>query len=223
MNAAARPVLALALAAAGAPAQSLFLRAVDEPAPAVGRIELRATSMYIVEPPVPRTFHVHDIVYVIISETSRASSSQSLDTAKETTIEDRLNTIIDPFELLELRLREGGLNALDLLDLETEHEFKGDGQYDRDDRLDARLAAEVIDVKPNGNVVLQARKRIDQDGEQKVMLLSGTARQEDITDANTILSSQLADLTVDVQHDGELKKSSKKGLFTRALETLFAF
>jgi len=26
-----------------------------------------------------------------------------------------------------------------------------------------------------------------------------------------------------VQHEGELKKSSKKGIFTKALETLFAF
>jgi len=209
--------------ASGAHAQSLFVQAVEDAAAAGNRIELRATSMYLVEPPEPRTFHTHDIIYVIINENARSSSSQSLETTKETTIEDRLNGIIDPVQLLEFRLRGGDVSALDLLDLETTHEFEGEGQYDRDDRLDARVAAEIIDVKPNGNLVLQARKSIVQDGETKVMLLSGTARQEDITDANTVLSSQLADLRVDVQHEGELKKSSKKGIFTKALETLFAF
>ena len=89
--------------------------------------------------------------------------------------------------------------------------------------LDARVAAQVIDVKPNGNLVIQARKQIIQDGEIKDMVLSGTARQDDVTTENTVLSSQLADLRVDVQHEGELKKSSSKGIFTRALETLFAF
>ncbi len=214
---------ALALTAPNAGAQSLFVQAVSGPAPVGSRIELRAASMFIVEPPEPRQFFPHDIIYVIISESSRSSSAQSLDTTKETKMNDVLNSIIDPMKLLELRLEGGNISALDLLDLQTKHEFTGDGQYDRDDRLDARVAAQVIDVKPNGNLVIQARKQIIQDGEIKDMVLSGTARQDDVTTENTVLSSQLADLRVDVQHEGELKKSSSKGIFTRALETLFAF
>lgn len=214
-------IVALATPIAGA--QSLFVQAVSSPAPIGSSIELRAASMFIVEPPEPRQFFPHDIIYVIINENSRASSAQSLATTKETKLKDTLTSVIDPMALLDLRLEGGNFTALDLLDLKTKHEFTGDGQYGRDDRLDARVAAEVIDVKPNGNLVIQARKQIVQDGEIKNMVLSGVARQDDITTANTVLSSQLADLRVDVQHEGELKNSSEKGFFTRALETLFAF
>lgn len=215
-------ILALCLGPAAC-AQSLFLRMVEEPATPGARGELRMASMYLVAPPEPRTFRRHDIVYVIVNESSRASSNQKLETAKESTVEDRLNAIIDPIELLQLRLRASSVRNLRLLDLDTEREFTGEGKYNRNDQLSARIAAEVIDVKPNGNIVLQARKAIGTDGERKVMVLSGLARQEDVTDANTILSSQLADLRIDVQHEGDLRKSSEKGLFTRVLDTLFNF
>jgi len=206
-----------------ASAQSLFLRSVTEPVALGSTQELRATSMYLVAPPEPRVFKVHDLVYVIINENSNASSQQLMETTKENKSRDTLNALIDPMALLELRLRSGDISGLDLLDLNAKHEFSGDGRYDRNDRLNARIAAEVIDVKPNGNVVLQAKKTIGMDGEIKVLVLSGLARQEDITVENTLLSSQIADLRIDVQHEGELRESTKKGFITRALDTLFAF
>lgn len=216
-------LLALAICAHPVCAQSLFSRMLDAPAPMGTQAELRAASMYLVAPPEPRTYRVHDIVSVIINESSRASSKQSLDTTKETSYRDRLNAMIDPMQLLELRLRGTDFTPLELINLQAKHEFDGEGRYDRNDQLSARIAAEVIDVKPNGNLVLQAKKVIGTDGERRTFVLSGIARSEDITDANTVLSSQLADLRVDVQNAGDLRKSSEKGLFTRVLDTIFNF
>lgn len=216
-------LLALVICAPPACAQSLFSRMLESPAPMGPPAELRAASMYLVAPPEPRVYRVHDIVSVIINESSRASSNQSLETSKEANYKDRLSGFIDPIQLLELRLRGTDFTAFDLLRLDAEHEFEGEGKYDRNDQLSARLAAEVIDVKPNGNLVLQAKKVIGTDGEKKTLVLSGIARSEDITDANTVLSTQLADLRVDVQHEGDLRKSSEKGLFTRVLDTIFNF
>lgn len=203
--------------------QSLFLRSVTEPVALGSAQELRATSMYLVAPPEPRVYKVHDLVYVIISENSDASSQQLVETTKETRVRDQLNSVIDPLALLELRLRGSDIDSLNLLNLRAKNEFSGDGLYDRRDQFSARIAAEVIDVKPNGNVVLQAKKTIKMDNEVKVLVLSGLARQEDITAENTLLSSQIADLRIDVQHEGELRKSTTKGFLTRAIDTLFAF
>ena len=204
-------------------AQSLFQQIVDTPAPVGTRQELRTTSMYLVDPPEPRVFRVHDLITVIINERFKASSDQSLDTTKEVKNKDTLKALLDPMQLLQLRLRGGDISSLGLIDLKAKQEFKGDGQYDRNDKFSAQIAAEVIDVKPNGNLVLQAKKSIVMDGEKKMLVLSGLARQEDITDANTVLSGQLADLRIDVQHAGELRRSAEKGLLTRVLDTLFNF
>ncbi|USN98092.1 MAG: flagellar basal body L-ring protein FlgH [Phycisphaeraceae bacterium] len=216
-------LVAAMVAGQAACAQSLFQRMVDDAAPLGARTDLRATSMYLVEPPEPRVYRVHDLITVIVNENSKSSSDQSLDTTKESKYQDKLNGILDPMQLLELRLQGSNLSALDLLSLQAKHEFKGDGKYDRSDQLSAQIAAEVIDVKPNGTLVLEAKKSIVTDGESKVFVLSGLARQEDITDSNTVLSSQLANLRLDVQHEGQLRESAEKGLFTRVLDTLFNF
>jgi flagellar L-ring protein precursor FlgH len=101
--------------------------------------------------------------------------------------------------------------------------FKGDGTYTRNDRVTAKITATVIDVKPNGLMVLEARKTITTNGETKTIVLSGTCRREDVTSANTVLSSQLANLAIVQNTDGDLKDSASKGWITRVLEAVFSF
>jgi flagellar basal body L-ring protein FlgH len=71
--------------------------------------------------------------------------------------------------------------------------------------------------------VLQATKTITKDTEVQTLVLAGVARQEDITTRNTILSSQIAGLSMNLQHSGELKDAAKKGLITRVLDRIFDF
>ncbi|MEL6328900.1 MAG: flagellar basal body L-ring protein FlgH [Planctomycetota bacterium] len=214
----------LASIVSGAGAQSLFLTA---PALAISPEEqvapIAQVSFFFVTPPQPRLFGVHDIVYIIVNENSSATSSASLETSKETEITSQLNSLLDLMELLQFRLEAGDTNNLDLIDFEGESEFTGEGDYDRSDRLNLRLAAEVVDVKPNGNLVLEARKSIDTDGETRDFVLTGIARGADVTEQNTILSTELANLAVRVEHEGELRDSAKKGVITRVLDALFNF
>ena len=97
------------------------------------------------------------------------------------------------------------------------------GEYEREDRFSARIAAEILEVKPNGTVVLEARKRIEKDDEIQTILIAGKVRTEDITLQNTVLSSQLADLTLSVQNEGEVRDAAKKGFLTKLFDTIFAF
>jgi len=206
-------------------AQSLFVRqpTIIGDTSAQTTPELATSSLFYVSPSQPKSFSVHDIIHVIVNETSSASSSQSLETTKETTQENDLNSIIDPLQLLELRLQAAAVQNLSLLDLETSAEFTGEGQYDRSDQLRARIAAEVVDVKPNGTLILHARKTVGTDEERQTITLTGTARSQDITEEDTILSSQLANLEVGVVNEGEVRKGAKKGVITKALEWLFNF
>src|SRR4029078_8654390 len=70
-------------------------------------------------------------------------------------------------------------------------DFKGEGTVDRSDRFTTRVQAEVLDVKPNGTLVLQARSRIKTDDEERYFILTGTCRVDDVSADNTILSRQL--------------------------------
>ena len=86
-----------------------------------------------------------------------------------------------------------------------------------------RVTAEVVDVKPNGTLVLQARQRIKTDDEEQTFTLTGTCRAEDITPDNTVLSTQLFDKDVTKIHTGAVRDTTKRGLLTKLLDVLNPF
>ncbi len=220
-------IIAASLFAPSAAAQSLFVKALDEGPALAAReaatTEMAQSSMLFVTPPEPRTFMKHDLITIIVDETSQQKSSQSLDTEKKSSANLTLNAILDPWELLEMRLRQGDTANTKILGTNFKRKFEGDGEYERSDRFSAKITAEIIEIKPNGTLVLQATKIITKDSEVQTLVLSGVARQEDITNRNTILSSQIASLSMNLQNAGELRESSKKGLLTRVLDKIFDF
>jgi len=209
-----------------AAAQSLYLTAGTETLndPNAPALELEEVSLTFIPEPEVKVFKAHDIVTIIIDEVSSQESSQTLETEKESSTSAQIATVVDLISLLELRLRENErINDLDLIDFDASREFEGEGDYEREDRFSARIAATILEVKPNGTVVLEARKRIVKDDEVQTLVIAGLARTEDITLQNTVLSSQLADLTLEVQHEGEVRNAAKKGFLTKFFDTVFAF
>ncbi|MFG0243253.1 MAG: flagellar basal body L-ring protein FlgH [Phycisphaerales bacterium JB054] len=194
---------------------------IGDPDPAAN---LRAMSMLYISVPEPRQYEVHDLITLIIDESSSAESSQTLDTKKDYDIGADVSAFPDLLELLELRLQPGDRSNIASLGIDSNQKFKGEGTAKRSDRFVARITAEIIDVKPNGTLVVEARKTVQsQDGESKTIVLSGVCRQEDITDANTLNSSQLANLNIAQTTEGEVAKTAKKGLIPRVLEAIFNF
>ncbi len=222
--------IACGAASAGAPAalaQSFYTRPLEIPAGETGAPDpsapLRSVSMMFVEVPEPRQFDVHDLITIIIDETSRAESNQSLDTKKDYDLSGSVSEFPDLMQLLELRLEPGERSPLAELGIESNQKFKSEGDAERTDRFIARVTAEIIDVKPNGTLVLEARKAVAHGREKKTIVLSGTCRQEDVTNANTVSSSQLADLNIVQTTEGDVDRAAKKGLIPRVLETIFNF
>lgn len=219
-------VCAAALAAP-ASAQSLWVSEGEAVLGPDGAIDpyagLRRTSILFVEPPEPVEYRRHDLITIIIDETTSAESSQTLETEKDWRADGQVGSIIDPWELLELRLRGGDATNIPLIDADFRREYTGEGDYERRDRFTTRLTAKVLEVKPNGTLLVEARERIVTDEEERVLVVTGLCRPQDITLQNTILSGQMADLNVVLQHEGEVRQAAKKGLITRVLDALFAF
>ena len=104
-----------------------------------------------------------------------------------------------------------------------ERDFTGTGDVEREDSLTARITAEVLDVKPNGTLVLQARKRIKTDDEEQMFVLAGVCRAEDVQADNTILSTQLYDLQLEKRHHGVVRDSTKPGWIPKLLDVVNPF
>lgn len=218
--------LLLAAAAPLAMGQSLMRQPtqetpVDEAGNPDTQAPLRGLSLTLVEKPKPKTIAVHDKVTIAISETSKSSSEQKLDTKKDTSLKGSVNAFPDLSKLLEGELINGNSNPS--VDLSGKNSFKGDAKFERSDRFTDRITATVIDVKPNGVIVLEARRTITSGKETQLIVLSGECRREDITSNNTVLSSQLAELTIVTTNDGDVKDGASKGVLTRLFEAIFNF
>jgi flagellar L-ring protein precursor FlgH len=221
--------LALTAAALGQ-SSSLY---VTQPAEPVQMIDgkpvnphLQQASYLAVPIPEPRKWAVNDLVTIVVRESSIASSSSELETEKETEIAGSIEAFprLTLADLVNAQLRpndfEGGTPEVDV---SFEKEFAGEGEYERRDEIITRITAKVLDVKPNGTLALEARTQIRSDKEEKVIIVTGYCRAEDVTVANTVLSTQIYDLRLEQEHKGEVRDATKKGILTKALETLFAF
>lgn len=218
---------ALLSLAGTAAAQSLFLQPVATPLDSANQPDtqanIKAASLLFVQKPKPKEFAVHDQVTIIIDERSTISADQSLDTKKDYNFNAAVTDFPSLQAFLEGQLNNGDSTAGAALGIDSKNKFKGEGTYDRTDRFSARITATVIDVKPNGTMVLEAKKTIQRDKESTLLILSGACRREDVTDANTVLSTQLADLSLVTKNEGQVKDSSTKGLIPRVLEAIFNF
>jgi flagellar L-ring protein FlgH len=217
----------------GVSGQSLFVQAPPPPIPGSGvqaagtllqpGLSLQQTSLLAIEPPKPRQYRKHDLVTIIVDEVSRQEAEQNLKTDKNYGLDAQLNAVLDPMELLEARLRQADIERLRLIDAASKQRFDGKGKFQRNDRFTTKLQAEIIDVKPNGVLVLEAKRTTEMGEEKKTTVLSGICRAEDITANNTVFSSQIANMMLVTRHEGQVEKAGSKGLIPRVLETVFAF
>jgi len=185
---------------------------------------IREASLVAVQVPEPREFAVHDLVSIMVIESASNASDAELSTEKEAKIDAAIEAFIDLQALIEARLEPSVLaKGAPTVTTDFGHEFEGEGSQKRSDTLTTRLQCEIIDIKPNGNLVLEARKHIKMDKETISIILTGVCRAADIDSDNTIRSNMIHDLRIVKEHTGELRKATKKGLITNILETLFNF
>jgi len=190
---------------------------------------VQTVSLFAVQAPPPPTFAENDLITIIISERSAVDLKQKLEADKNYEVAGGVAKFPDLLKLLELRAEAGNRDGIDddtglpQLELDYDNQYEGEGKYKDDRKTTARVTAVVREVKPNGTLLLEARKEIDNDGEVQTILLSGLCRTEDVTVDNTVQSNQIADLTLSLTTKGEVRRSTKKGLIPRALEALFNF
>jgi flagellar L-ring protein precursor FlgH len=189
---------------------------------------LATVSYTAVLTPPPRKFAVQDLITIIIREDSEATSEGNLETEKESKIKGEVRSFphLNLYDLLTKQLTSSDRdddNPFPSVDLSFKNEFTGDGEYERKDTMTTRLTARVVDVKPNGVLSLEARTFMKNDDEEVTITVTGFIRPDDVTPANTVMSTQVFDLHVAKTHEGEIRKAAKKGLLTKILDTLFNF
>jgi flagellar L-ring protein precursor FlgH len=179
-------------------------------------------SFYAVPEPQPKTLKKHDLVQIIVREDSNFSSVGDSDLQHHYDIDTQIQAYMQlHFSPLSL-VAQTPTTPLEN-HLTGDRDFKGTATYDRTDSLTARITAEVIDIKPNGNLVLQATKKIKTDEEEQQFTLTGTCRAEDVTPDDTVLSTELYSANLTKTHKGQVKDTTERGFLAKLLDQINPF
>ena len=110
------------------------------------------------------------------------------------------------------------------LDIASTSKWNGGGETENTlDVQNVGTAVTVVDVLPNGNLVVEGAKIIRTANENQYGYMRGIIRPVDIASDNTISSSKVADAQVEFVPEGELTDSQKKGWLLRAWDKVKPF
>lgn len=99
--------------------------------------------------------------------------------------------------------------------------FKSQGTINNSNIVKARLTVKVIEVKPNGDLVISGTQNIRQNGEEQRIVVSGQVRPVDIRVDNSVLSSNVADAKILVTGSGPLVNKQRPGILTQVWNWFF--
>jgi len=185
------------------------------------KTSISKASWIAVDKPTPKDIRVHDLVSIVVHESSKHTTKEDVKAEREYSIDAALK---DWLRLSGANLRPDKQSRGDpKVGFNFEREFEGKGDVKRQDTLTARIQAEVIDVLPNGNLRLEATHVIVTNEEETNMTLTGICRSKDVGIDNKILSDNLAQLEIRKTHKGIARDANKRGLLSGLIDILAIF
>jgi flagellar L-ring protein precursor FlgH len=107
-----------------------------------------------------------------------------------------------------------------ILDTTGASTFSGGGTVTNQRTMTSNMAVQVIDVLPNGNLVIEGIRQVSFSKERQFASLRGIIRPADVSATNTVASSAVADARIDLVSEGTLSDSQKKGWLMRLDEKI---
>jgi len=185
----------------------------------------------VLPPPVPRTEgaifqsgqqmelfadlkarRIGDVLTIVLNETTAASKTAVTKTTKTTSVDNTGPTLFGKtFTTKGIPIGNTSMNGADA--------FDGEGASSQSNSLAGSLTVTVVDVKANGNLVVQGDKTLHlNQGDEFV----GTLRPADIATNNTVTSDKLADANIRYSGKGVVDSSNRVGWLARFFNSPFA-
>ena len=104
-----------------------------------------------------------------------------------------------------------------------DNEFEGKGATTRSSQLSAYITAQVIQVLPNGYLVIHGSRQVRVNNEDQMINVQGVIRTEDINANNIILSTYIADARIELTGQGVVSDKQRPGWLARILDWVWPF
>ena len=161
--------------------------------------------------------NLNDIVTIQILEASTAANSANTSTDRE----GDSSASAPAFFGLEQGM--SALNFANILQGLSNMSFNGQGTTSRTGSLTASLSARVVEVLPNGDLVLEGAKEVAVNDERHILTLRGVVRARDVNTNNVVLSTSIAHMEVKFDGAGIVTDANEPGFFYKLFSAIIPF
>jgi flagellar L-ring protein precursor FlgH len=168
---------------------------------------------------------VGDILNVRVQESNVAKRNAKTETSRATAADASISSFLFGTQAgtstgSQLGKHKGTYPAMKFANTTT---HAGTGKIDNSDSIVARFSVRVVDVLPNGNLIVEGTRQSSYAGETQTVVLRGAVRPFDIEQDNTIYSYLLSDLNIRYLSNGVISKAKDKGWFMNFWDTISPF
>ena len=166
-----------------------------------------------------KTYQVGDVITVLLSESVNGSASATNEASRETSTD-----VLTAAQLARIG-SPGGL----LLDsengtpIDTAISSSGSGATGQSASLTGTMTAQVVDVYPNGNLMIRGEKIVNFSTGSEVIQVKGIIRPQDVQPDNTVQSKRIASAQISYKGTGQNTNASKTPWGTNLLMAIWPF
>lgn len=160
--------------------------------------------------------HVHDVVSIVVSENLAASTDGQVKNSRASNASSSLTSLFGALKASNSLQNLVGQNSASGLTAQ--------GQSTTNSSLITTFGAEVVDVLPNGMLVVQATRQLTFSQQTQLIRLRGLVRPEDVSAQNQVMSTAMTDLELEVTGKGIVNDSTyRQNPLVRMLEKFLIF
>jgi flagellar L-ring protein FlgH len=158
-----------------------------------------------------RARNVNDLVTIMITENSTASNSANTTTQKKGDVSATVPGFL------------GIKTPSNPLDITSALNFSGQGATTRSGQLTASISARVVQVLPNGYMVIEGSKLVTVNRERQSLSIRGVIRPYDISPGNVVSSTAISNMEVNFDGKGIVSDANKPALLAKIFKYILPF
>ncbi len=167
-----------------------------------------------------RSLNIGDILTIAVSESSTANKNNSTATERKSSLSAAITAFIYPLGATSALTKGGQLPAMAY---NSDATHNGTGTISDSETIVAQIAVRIIDVLPNGNLVIEGKRETAFSMEHQTIVLRGIVRPYDVASNNTVESYNVADATIEITGKGTVSDGQDKGWFVRIWDKINPF
>ena len=115
----------------------------------------------------------------------------------------------------------GILNFIRAFGLGSDSKSSSNTKVERTKTTEMKISCLVVDVMPNGNLVIQGDRTLTSGAEKMNARFSGVVRRQDIKHDNSVESAKVANAEIVVSGRGTVSRTQRPGVISQILQAIF--